>query len=294
MPNRRITMKKIGFIGTGIMGNAMAEHLMAAGYELSVYNRTKEKALNLVEKGARYCETAGQCAMDQDVVITIVGYPQDVEQLYLGEDGIIANAKEGAYLIDMTTSSPVLADKIYSEASKKGQQALDAPVTGGDSGAKNASLSILVGGDEAAYEKMLPVFSCMGKNVVYEGSAGAGQKTKACNQIAIAGALAGACEAFAYAKAAGLDIQKVYAAISQGAAGSFQMNNVLKQAFSANYEPGFMLKHFIKDMKIGTDTAENFGIKLPVLKQVLSEAEELQQDGFGEKGTQSLFKFYVK
>lgn len=287
-------MNKIGFIGTGIMGNAMAEHLLAAGYELSVYNRTKAKAMNLVEKGAVYCESAGQCAKDQDVVITIVGYPQDVEQLYLGEDGIIANAKEGAYLIDMTTSSPVLADKIYSEASKKGQQALDAPVTGGDSGAKNASLSILVGGDEAAYEKMLPVFSCMGKNIVYEGSAGAGQKTKACNQIAIAGALAGACEAFAYAKASGLSIENVYDAISQGAAGSFQMNNVLKRAFSDDFEPGFMLKHFIKDMKIGTDTAENFGIKLPVLKQVLSEAEELQQDGMGEKGTQSLFKFYVK
>ncbi|MBB5336761.1 3-hydroxyisobutyrate dehydrogenase [Pectinatus brassicae] len=287
-------MNKIGFIGTGIMGNAMAEHLLAAGYELSVYNRTKAKAMNLVEKGAVYCESAGQCAKDQDVVITIVGYPQDVEQLYLGEDGIIANAKEGAYLIDMTTSSPVLADKIYSEASKKGQQALDAPVTGGDSGAKNASLSILVGGDEAAYEKMLPVFSCMGKNIVYEGSAGAGQKTKACNQIAIAGALAGACEAFAYAKASGLSIENVYDAISQGAAGSFQMNNVLKRAFSDDFEPGFMLKHFIKDMKIGTDTAEQFSIKLPVLSQVLSEAEELQQDGMGEKGTQSLFKFYVK
>ncbi|WP_330999298.1 NAD(P)-dependent oxidoreductase [Pectinatus brassicae] len=289
-----MTMNKIGFIGTGIMGNAMAEHLLAAGYELSVYNRTKAKAMNLVEKGAVYCESAGQCAKDQDVVITIVGYPQDVEQLYLGEDGIIANAKEGAYLIDMTTSSPVLADKIYSEASKKGQQALDAPVTGGDSGAKNASLSILVGGDEAAYEKMLPVFSCMGKNIVYEGSAGAGQKTKACNQIAIAGALAGACEAFAYAKASGLSIENVYDAISQGAAGSFQMNNVLKRAFSDDFEPGFMLKHFIKDMKIGTDTAEQFSIKLPVLSQVLSEAEELQQDGMGEKGTQSLFKFYVK
>lgn len=285
-------MKKIGFIGTGIMGSAMAEHLLAAGYELSVYNRTKEKAAALLAKGAKWCDNAGACARGQDAIISIVGYPKDVEETYLGADGILANAKKGAYVIDMTTSSPILAQEIYATAKKKGIYAIDAPVTGGDIGAKKGTLCILVGGDEDAFSAVKPLLEKMGSNIIYEGSAGAGQKTKACNQIAIAGALAGACEAFSYAKAAGLDVSKVFSAISQGAAGSFQMTNVVANALKGNFEPGFMLKHFIKDMQIGVQTGEAFSVDMPVLKQVLLEAKELAEKGLSEKGTQSLIKYY--
>ena len=285
-------MKKIGFIGLGIMGAAMADHLMDAGYELSVYNRTRSKADALVARGAKYCESPGACARGQDAVITIVGYPKDVEEIYLGADGILANLDAGAYTADMTTSSPALAERIYAEAKKRGIHALDAPVTGGDMGARNATLNILVGGDEEAFNAMRPVFATMGKNIVYEGSAGAGQKTKAANQIAIAGALAGACEAFAYARAAGLDVEKVYTSISGGAAASFQMSNMLRMALNGNFDPGFMIKHFVKDMTIGAETSKEYGIDLPVLEQVLREARAIEERGGGTDGTQSLLKYY--
>ena len=285
-------MKKIGFIGLGIMGAAMAGHLMDAGYELSVYNRTRSKADALVARGAKYCESPGACARGQDAVITIVGYPKDVEEIYLGADGILANLDAGTYTADMTTSSPALAERIYAEAKKRGIHALDAPVTGGDMGARNATLNILVGGDEEAFNAMRPVFAAMGKNIVYEGSAGAGQKTKAANQIAIAGALAGACEAFAYARAAGLDVEKVYTSISGGAAASFQMSNMLRMALDGNFDPGFMIKHFVKDMTIGAETSKEYGVDLPVLEQVLREARTIEERGGGADGTQSLLKYY--
>ena len=285
-------MKKIGFIGLGIMGAAMADHLMDAGYELSVYNRTRSKADALVTRGAKYCESPGFCAHGQDAVITIVGYPKDVEEIYLSADGILANLDVGAYTADMTTSSPALAERIYAEAKKRGIHALDAPVTGGDMGARNATLNILVGGDEDAFNAMRPIFAAMGKNIVYEGSAGAGQKTKAANQIAIAGALAGACEAFAYARAAGLDVEKVYTSISGGAAASFQMSNMLRMALNGNFDPGFMIKHFVKDMTIGAETSKEYGVDLPVLEQVLREARAIEERGGGTDGTQSLLKYY--
>lgn len=287
-----MSIKKIGFIGTGIMGAAMAGHLLAAGFEVSVYNRTKAKAEGLVEKGARWCDSPGQCAKGQDAVITIVGYPKDVEEVYLGKDGILSNAGEGAYVIDMTTSSPILAERIFTEAKTKGIHAVDAPVTGGDVGAKNASLSILVGGEESSFEALKPVFSAMGKNLVYMGSAGAGQKAKACNQIAIAGALAGACEAYAYAQASGLDLEKTFQAISAGAAGSFQMSNVVRRGLDGDFEPGFMLKHFGKDLAIGTETSAAYGAALPVLGQVLSEVRQMERQGKGDKGTQALLWYY--
>ncbi len=285
-------MKKIGFIGLGIMGAAMAEHLMDAGYELSVYNRTKAKADALIARGAVYCDSPGACAQGQDAVITIVGYPKDVEEIYLGAGGILANLDAGAYTADMTTSSPALAERIYDEAKKRGIHALDAPVTGGDMGARNATLNILVGGDEDAFNAMHPVFSAMGKNIIYEGGAGAGQKTKAANQIAIAGALAGACEAFAYARAAGLDAEKVFASISGGAAASFQMSNMIRMALDGNFAPGFMIKHFVKDLTIGTETSREYGVSLPVLEQVLREARTLEERGGGASGTQSLLHWY--
>ena len=285
-------MKNIGFIGTGIMGAAMAGHLMDAGFEVSVFNRTKEKAEELVRRGAKWCGSPGECAAGQDVVITIVGYPKDVEQVYLGRDGILDHAKEGAYVVDMTTSSPILAETIYAAAKERGIHAVDAPVTGGDTGARNATLSILAGGDEADFEALRPVFSAMGKNLVYMGSAGAGQKAKACNQIAIAGALAGACEAYAYAKASGIDVEKVYAAISQGAAGGFQMTNVVRRGLDGDFRPGFMLKHFGKDLAIGTETASAYGTALPVLGMVLHEVRQMEKKGEGNEGTQALLRYY--
>ena len=285
-------LKKIGFIGTGIMGSAMAGHLMDAGFELSVYNRTKSKAQALIDRGARWCDTAGECAKGQDVVITIVGYPKDVEKIYLDAGGIVDCAKSGAYLIDMTTSSPILAEKIFVAAKSKGLHAVDAPVTGGDVGAKNATLTILVGGEEDDFHALQPIFAAMGKNIVYEGSAGAGQKTKACNQIAIAGTLAGVCEAFAYAKASRLDVEKVYSAISTGAAGSFQMTGVARKGLDGDFNPGFMLKHFGKDLAIGNETATAYGASLPILAVVLHEVRKLEQSGDGNLGTQALLKYY--
>ena len=285
-------MKKIGFIGTGIMGSSMAGHLMDAGYELNVYNHTKAKADGLVARGAHWCATAGECAVGCDVVISMVGYPKDVEEIYLGQGGIVEKAAKGTYLIDMTTSSPVLAERIAAEGAKKGLKVLDAPVTGGDTGAKNATLTILVGGAPEDFAALQPAFQAMGKNIVLEGGPGAGQKTKMCNQIAIAGALAGACEAFTYARASGLDIEKVYAAISTGAASSAQMTNVLAKGLKGNFEPGFMLKHFIKDMGISADTSKDYHIELPILQQVLKEARTLEAEGKGTNGTQVLIKYY--
>lgn len=285
-------IKKIGFIGTGIMGAAMAGHLMDAGFEVSVYNRTQSKAQALLDRGARWCSTAGECAIDQDVVITIVGYPKDVEQIYLGAGGILDNARKGAYVVDMTTSSPILAEKIYSEAKARGIHAVDAPVTGGDVGARNATLTILVGGDQSDFDVLQPVFKAIGKNIVHEGGAGAGQKTKACNQIAIAGTLAGVCEAFAYAKASGLDIDKVYDAISTGAAGSFQMTGVVRKGLDGDFNPGFMLKHLAKDLAIGTETGTAYGTAMPILAMVLSQLRKLESEGVGNEGTQALLHYY--
>ncbi len=286
------TLKKIGFIGTGIMGAAMAGHLMDAGFEVSVYNRTKSKADELIKKGAKWCGTPAQCSRGQDVIISMVGYPKDVEQIYLGDDGIIVNAKAGAYIIDMTTSSPTLAEKIYNEAKVRDVHAIDAPVTGGDTGAKNATLTIFVGGDEADFKALAPIFNAIGKNIVYLGTAGSGQKAKIANQIALAGSLAGACEAFAYSKSAGLDIDKVFASISTGSAGSKQMTDIVKRGLDGNFDPGFMIKHLAKDLAIGTETSMIYGTSLPILALVLHELRKMESEGHGNEGTQSLLKYY--
>ena len=285
-------LKKIGFVGTGIMGASMAGHLMDAGFEVSVYNRTKSKAQKLIDRGAKWCDTVSELAKNQDVIISIVGYPKDVEQIYLAEDGIINSAREGAYLVDMTTSSPILAEKIFDVAKRKNLHAVDAPVTGGDVGAKNATLTIFVGGEEKDFQALKPVFEVIGKNIVYEGAAGAGQKTKIANQIAIAGTLAGVCEAFAYAKASGLDVEKVYSAISTGAASSFQMTGVARQGLYGNFNPGFMLKHLAKDLAIGTETSAVYGKTLPILETVLNEVRKMEESGAGSEGTQALLKYY--
>ncbi len=285
-------MKKIGFIGVGIMGKSMVRNLMKAGFEVSIYTRTKSKVLDVIEEGAVWCETVSECARDQDVVITIVGYPKDVEEVYFGDDGIIANAKKGAYLIDMTTSSPKLAIRIYEEARKAGLSSLDAPVTGGDGGAKAGTLTILVGGDKDAFDACMPVFEAMGKNINYEGQAGNGQHTKMCNQIALAGALSGACEAMVYAKNVGLDVQQMLDSISTGAAGSAQMSNVAPRVLKEDYNPGFFIKHFIKDMKLADEEAQGAGIELGVLEYILSMYQDLEAEGMGDLGTQALVKYY--
>lgn len=285
-------MKKIGFIGVGIMGKSMVRNLMKAGYEVAIYTRTRSKAEDVVAEGAIWCDTVAQCAAGRDAVITIVGYPKDVEEVYFGDQGILEHADPGTALIDMTTTSPKLAVRIYEYAAGKGLSALDAPVTGGDSGAKNGTLTILVGGDEEVFKTCLPLFEAMGKNIVYEGKAGNGQHTKMCNQIAIAGAISGACEAVAYARGVGLDVKQMLDSISTGAAGSAQMSNVIPRILEDDFKPGFFMKHFIKDMLLAQEGAADADVELGVLDYVLSMYQNLEALGLGEEGTQALIKYY--
>ena len=285
-------MKKIGFIGVGIMGKSMVRNLRKAGYEVAIYTRTKAKAEDVIAEGAVWCDTAAECAKGRDVVITIVGYPKDVEEVYFGDNGIIANADPGTYVIDMTTTSPRLAVRIWEEAEKAGLHAVDAPVTGGDTGAKAGTLTILAGGKKEDFDACVPVFEAMGKNINYEGKAGNGQHTKMCNQIAIAGALAGACEAMVYAKNTGLNVDTMLKSISTGAAGSAQMNNVASKAAKDDYAPGFFLKHFIKDMGIADEEALAADTRLGVLEDVLGMAKKLESEGMGDLGTQALIKYF--
>lgn len=285
-------MKKIGFIGVGIMGKSMVRNLRKAGYEVAIYTRTKSKAEDVIAEGAVWCDTVAECAKGRDAVITIVGYPKDVEEVYFGENGIIEAADPGTYVIDMTTTSPRLAVRIWEEAEKAGLHAVDAPVTGGDTGAKAGTLTILAGGKKEDFDACVPVFEAMGKNINYEGKAGNGQHTKMCNQIAIAGALAGACEAMVYAKNTGLDVDTMLKSISTGAAGSAQMNNVASKAAKDDYAPGFFLKHFIKDMGLADEEALAADTRLGVLEDVLAMAKKLEADGMGDLGTQALIKYY--
>ena len=286
-------MKKIGFIGTGIMGAAMAQNLMNAGYQLHIYNRTKAKAQGLIDTGALWCDTPLACAMDADIVITMVGNAKDVEDIYFGTDGLIANLRPGTYLIDATTSSPALAARIGAEAAKKGLRALDAPVTGGDAGAKAGTLIFFVGGEEKTCEELQPVFSAMGKKVVYAGESGSGQHMKMCNQIAVAGALSGACEAIIYARAAGLDERMVLETIAAGAAGSYQLSNVVKRGVAGDNDPGFMMKHFVKDLNLADEAAHGNGLTLDVLEVVRDSCQKLAESGYAEDGTQILLKYYA-
>lgn len=282
----------VGFIGTGIMGKSMAGHLMRAGYPLNVYNRTKSKAEELIDRGANWCNSVSSLAKSSDIIITIVGFPSDVEEVYLSENGIIANAKPNSYVIDMTTSSPLLAKKIYERAKERNIFALDAPVTGGDVGAREAKLSIMVGGDKNAFDQMKTLFDCMGTTVVYQGESGSGQHTKMANQIAIAGAIMGVCEALAYAKKSGLDPKTVLASIENGSAGSRQMTMLAPRIIKGDFAPGFYIKHFVKDMKIALDSAREMNLELPGLSLAKSLYDKLLEKGFSEDGTQALFRLY--
>ncbi|WP_226577482.1 NAD(P)-dependent oxidoreductase [Halobacillus litoralis] len=287
-----MTKKTIGFIGTGVMGKSMAKNLMEAGYSLNVFTRTKEKASDLLEAGAEWKEDTASLAQASDVIITIVGYPKDVEEIYFGEDGLLHNAKQGSYVIDMTTSSPKLAEKIYNKAKEAGIHAYDAPVSGGDVGARNAALTIMVGGEEGLFEEVLPIFEVMGENIVLQGEAGAGQHTKMSNQIAIASGMMGVTEAVLYAEEAGLDPKKVLKSISFGAAGSWSLSNLAPRMIDQNFDPGFYVKHFIKDMQIAIDAAEEMNVPVPGLKLAKQLYDQLSEAGGANKGTQALYTYY--
>lgn len=284
----------IGFIGIGVMGRSMAGHLMEAGYSLHIYNRTKEKAKSLMDKGAIWEDSPGAVAAASDVIFTIVGFPPDVESVYLDDDGILAHAKPGSVCIDMTTSSPELAERIAAKALASDVTVLDAPVSGGDSGARDARLSIMVGGDEVAFNAVLPLFELMGKTIVHQGGPGAGQRTKMCNQIAIAAGMLGVCEALAYAETSGLDPRTVLSSISGGAAGSWSLSNLAPRILDGNFDPGFYVKHFIKDMTIAYESAKKMGLKTPGLECAKNEYEALAADGKGDLGTQALYLRYSK
>lgn len=283
---------KIGFIGIGVMGQSMARHLMAGGHELTVYNRTKQKAQALLDEGAKWAESAGACARGQDAVITIVGFPKDVEQVYLGADGVLENAERGAYVIDMTTTSPALWQRIADKAEARGLHPLDAPVSGGDNGARNATLSIMVGGREADFEAVKPLFALMGKSINLMGGAGCGQHTKMANQIAIAGCVTGVAEAVRYGRVSGLDPAAMLSCISAGAAGSWQMSNNGPRMVAHDPKPYFYIKHFIKDLRIAVEEARARNAELPVLEQVLGMYEQLAQRGMDECGTQAIAEWY--
>ena len=274
------------------MGRSMAGHLVEAGYPLHVFNRSKEKADTLVERGAVWQDSVAALAANVNIVITMVGFPQDVEAVYLGADGLVAHARSGLVLIDMTTSSPRLARRISKEAGKREIDCLDAPVSGGDIGAREARLSIMVGGDETVFKRILPIFEILGKNIVLQGPAGSGQHTKMCNQIAVASGMVGICEAMAYAKKSGLDPDTVLKSIASGAAASWALSNMAPRFLEGNFAPGFYVKHFIKDMSIGLEEGSAMGLEMPGLALTKRLYEEIAANGGENDGTQSLFRLY--
>lgn len=283
-------MKTVGFIGVGVMGRSMVRNLLKAGYELAVYSRTKAKLEAFLEENpVRWCDSAAQCVQGCEAVITMLGYPADVEQVYFGADGILTAARPGTYLIDMTTTDPKLSVRIAQEGRVRGLHTLDAPVSGGDSGAKAGTLSIMAGGEKADFEACLPLFQAMGTQIVHEGPAGAGQHTKMANQIALAGAISGVAEALAYAEHAGLDAEKLFASISNGAAGSWQMEHLMPKMIQGDDQPGFFLKHLVKDL----DIARHQGApNLPVLERVFELYQQLEAKGMGDLGTQAIIHYY--
>ncbi|MFL5340291.1 MAG: NAD(P)-dependent oxidoreductase [Gemmataceae bacterium] len=279
---------RIGWIGTGVMGRWMCQHLMTKGYSATIYTRTKSKAQPLLDMGAAYADSPKAVAEKSDVVFAIVGFPPDVREVFLGENGALAGSKPGTVLVDMTTSEPALAVEIFNAAKAKGVAALDAPVSGGDVGAKNAALSIMIGGDAPAVDAVKPLFECMGKTIVHQGPAGAGQHTKMVNQILIATTMIGVCEALLYAYKAGLDSETVLKSVSVGAAGSKSLEVLGPRILARNFEPGFYVEHFIKDMGIALKEAERMNLCLPGLALAKQLYEAVRAQGYGRKGTQAL------
>lgn len=287
-----MSLPVVAFIGIGVMGRSMARNLMSAGYPLVVYTRTRAKADALVAEGARWADTPGAAAAQAGVVITMVGYPHDVEEVYGNPDGIFETAQPGALLIDMTTSSPALAKALATEAKSRGLAMLDAPVSGGDIGAREARLSIMVGGEAADFSRALPLLEKMGKTIVHQGPAGAGQYCKLCNQIAIAGGMLAVCESLAFANKVGLNAATVLDSISGGAAGSWGLSNLAPRVIRGDYSPGFFVKHFVKDMRLALESARHAGLRLPGLELVERLYARLIADGGENFGTQALYKLY--
>jgi 3-hydroxyisobutyrate dehydrogenase len=279
---------RIGWIGTGVMGRWMCQHLMTKGYKATVYNRSKDKAKPLLEQGAAWADNPKQVAEKSDIVFAIVGFPKDVREVFLGTQGALAGSKPGTVLVDMTTSDPSLAREIYEAAKAKGVHSVDAPVSGGDVGARNAALSIMVGGDADAVEAVKPCLECMGKTIVHQGPAGSGQHTKMVNQILIASNMVGVCEALLYAYKSGLEAKTVLQSVGVGAAGSWSLNNLGPRIIDRNFEPGFFVEHFIKDMGIALDEAKRMGLVLPGLALANQLYLAVQAQGYGRKGTHAL------
>ncbi len=284
--------QRIGFIGLGVMGHSMAGHLLAAGHPLVVFTRTREKAAELLQGGAEWAASPAALAEQCTRVFTIVGFPEDVQQVYQGPEGLLKTMQPGSILVDMTTSRPDLAVQIAQQAAQRGGQSLDAPVSGGDRGAREASLSVMVGGPREAYEQILPMLKLMGQRIVYQGPAGSGQHCKMCNQIAIASNMLGVCEALAYACHAGLEPETVLQSISAGAAGSWALNHLVPRMLADDFEPGFFVKHFIKDMAIAADSANKLSLDTPGLELALRLYRQLADQGFQDDGTQALFRLY--
>jgi 3-hydroxyisobutyrate dehydrogenase len=280
---------RIGWIGTGVMGHWMCSHLMSKGYKATVYNRSKDKAAALLQAGAAWADSPAQVAQQADVVFAIVGFPRDVREVFLGSQGALAGSKSGAVLVDMTTSEPSLAREIHDAAQAKGVASVDAPVSGGDVGAKNAALSIMVGGEAEVVAAVRPLLECMGKTIVHQGAAGAGQHTKMVNQILIASNMIGVCEALVYATKAGLDPSTVLQSVGSGAAGSWSLNNLGPRILKRDFEPGFFVEHFIKDMGIALEESKKMGIVMPGLALANQLYLSVQAHGFGRKGTQALY-----
>lgn len=285
-------MKKIGFIGTGVMGASIVKHLLSAGYEVHVYNRTKSKTDELVELGAILKDTPRDIAQASELIFTMVGFPEDVEEVYYSENGIFNGVQSGSILIDLTTSQPSLAEKIYETAKEKGTFSLDAPVSGGDLGARNGTLTTMVGGDEEAFETMKPIFMTFSGTLELQGPAGSGQHTKMANQIMIAGTMTGLTELLVYAKAAGLNLEKVLKTVGGGSAANWSLQNYGPRILKEDYSAGFFVKHFIKDLGIALNEAEKLGVNLPSTLNAKKLYDQLEDAGNGDDGTQALIKLW--
>jgi len=279
---------RVGWIGTGVMGKSMAGHLIDHGYPATVYNRTRAKAEPLLDKGAAWADSPHDVAAQSEIVFTIVGFPRDVESVYFGDDGVLVGVKPGSILVDMTTTKPSLAQRIYEAAKIRGAASVDAPVSGGDVGARNGTLSIMVGGDREAVEGIMPMLEILGGNIVHEGPAGAGQHTKMCNQITIAGTMIGVCESLLYGYRAGLDLEVMLKAISGGAAGCWTLSNLAPRIVQRNFDPGFYVEHFVKDMGIALEEAAKMDLCLPGLALAHQLYKAVEAQGHGKKGTHAL------
>jgi 3-hydroxyisobutyrate dehydrogenase len=285
---------RIGWIGTGVMGSSMAGHLLNKGYAVTVFNRTRDKAKPLLERGAQWGDSPKAVAQRSDLIFSIVGFPHDVREVILGSDGALNGAAAGAVLVDMTTSEPSLAREIYQAAQARGVASVDAPVSGGDVGAREARLSIMIGGDKEVVERIRSLFDVMGKTIVYQGPAGAGQHTKMVNQILIATAMIGICEALLYGHKAGLDLNTVLESVSGGAAGSWSLSNYAPRMLKGNFDPGFFVEHFIKDMGIALAEAKRMNLSLPGLALAEQLYLALKAQGHGRKGTHALMLALAK